>query len=161
MNNKDLSIMIDDVKLNIRVGLIIKYDNKILVEKNKHVDFAVVPGGRVKTLENTHTTLLREINEELGINISNEKIEMTSLIENFFVFDNKKYHELYFLYKVELSTDYNLKNGMKNLDNQDSNYYLLTPEEFQNDNILPNVLKEIVKTNEFKHYIVDDLNKNI
>ena len=51
--NKDLSVMIDDVKLNIRVGAIIKYQDKILVEKNKNVDFYVVPGGRVKTLENS------------------------------------------------------------------------------------------------------------
>ena len=158
MNNKDLSVIIEDVKLNIRVGLIIKYDNKILIEKNKNVDFAVVPGGRVKTLESTHSTLLREISEELGIDISNEKTEMISLIENFFVFDNTKYHELYFLYKVELSKDYNLKDGMNNLDNNDSSYYLLTNEQFQNENILPNVLKEIVNINEFKHYVVNDLN---
>lgn len=158
MNNKDLSVMIDDVKLNIRVGLIIKYDNKILVEKNKNVNFAVVPGGRVKSLESTHSTLLREIAEELGIDISNEKAEMVSLIENFFVFDNTKYHELYFLYKVELSQDYNLKDGMNNLDNNDSSYYLLTNEQFQKENLLPDVLKEIVNINEFKHYVVNDIN---
>lgn len=157
MNNKDLSTMIDDVKLNIRVGAIIKYQDKILVEKNKNVDFAVIPGGRIKTLENSHISLLREINEELGLNLNNEKFELATLIENFFIFDNKKYHELYFVYKVELTKDYNLKDGIINLDNQESNYYLLNQEEFQKENILPNVLKEIVLTDEFKHYIVDDL----
>jgi len=47
---------------------------------------------------------------------------------------------------------------MTNLDNNDSSYYLLTNEQFQNENILPNVLKEIVNINEFKHYVVNDLN---
>lgn len=158
MNNKDLSIMIDDIKLNIRVGAIIKYKDKILIEKNKNVDFSVIPGGRVKTLENSNIALLREIKEELGLNLSNEKFELSAFIENFFTFENNKYHELYFVYKVELTKNYNLNDGIINLDNQESNYYLLTQEEFQQENILPNILKEIVLSNEFKHYVVNNFN---
>ena len=160
MNNNDLSTMIDDIKLNIRVGAIIQYQNKILIEKNKNVDFSVIPGGRIKTLENSKEALIREIKEELGIDLSNEKFEMISLIENFFEFDNKKYHELYFVYKIDLKQDYDIKDGMTNLDNQESSYYLLNQEEFQKTNILPNILKEIILTKEFKHYIVNDLNQN-
>ena len=160
MNNKDLSTIIDNTKLNIRVGAIIKYQNKILIEKNKNVDFAVIPGGRIKTLENSKEALLREIKEELGIDLSKEEFQMSSLIENFFEFDNQKYHELYFVYKVDLKQDYDIKDGIINLDNQDSNYYLLSQEQFQQTKILPNILKEIVLTKEFKHYIVNDLNQN-
>ena len=130
MNNKDLSTMIDDTKLNIRVGAIIQYQNKILIEKNKNVDFSVIPGGRIKTLENSKEALIREIKEELGID------------------------------KVDLKQDYGIKDGIINLDNQDSNYYLLSQEQFQQANILPNILKEIILTKEFKHYIVNDLNQN-
>ena len=160
MSNKDLSIIIYDIKLNIRVGAIIQYQNKILVEKNKNVDFAVIPGGRIKTLESSPTSLIREIKEELGLDLNNEKIEMISLIENFFTFNNQKYHELYFVYKINLKQDYNLKNGIINLDNKDSTYYLLNEDDFQKTKILPNILKEIVLTKEFKHYIVNDLNKS-
>ena len=39
MASKDLSVMIEDVKLNVRVGAIIKHQNKILVERNKNVDY--------------------------------------------------------------------------------------------------------------------------
>lgn len=158
-NKKDLSVMINDVKLNIRVGAIIQYKDKILVEKNKNVDFMVVPGGRIQTLENSHIALLRELQEELGIDLSNEEFKLSSFIENYFTFEDKPHHELYFLYKVNLTRDYNLQNGITNLDNTDSNYYFLNHEEFQQKNILPNVLKEIVLTNEFKHYVVDDLKK--
>ena len=159
MNNKDLSTIIDDIKLNIRVGAIIKQRDKILIEKNQNVDFSVIPGGRVKTLENSKKALIREINEELGLDLSNEKFELTAIIENFFIFDSKKYHELYFVYKVELTKEYILQDGMLNLDSQDSNYYLLKQKEFQKENILPSVLKEIVLTNEFKHYIVNNITK--
>ena len=159
MNNKELSTIIDDIKLNIRVGAIIKQRDKILIEKNQNVDFSVIPGGRVKTLENSKKALIREINEELGLDLSNEKFELTAIIENFFIFDSKKYHELYFVYKVELTKEYILQDGMLNLDSQDSNYYLLKQKEFQKENILPSVLKEIVLTNEFKHYIVNNITK--
>lgn len=158
--NKDLSVMIDDIKLNIRVGAIIKYQNKILVEKNKNVDFYVVPGGRLKALEDSKTALLRELKEELGINFSNENFKVKSYIENFFTFDNNKYHELYLLYEVTLENDYNLHDGMQNLDNINTNYYLFSYEEFKQHKILPEKLKEIIDNNEFKQYVVDDLNQS-
>ena len=69
--NKDLSVMIEDVKLNVRVGAIIRYKGKILVEKNNNVDFGVIPGGRVKTLESSKDALIREVKEEIGIDLSN------------------------------------------------------------------------------------------
>lgn len=155
--NKDLSIMIEDTKLNIRVGAVIEYQDKILIEKNKTVDFSVIPGGRIKTLENSHTAILREITEELGIDLSKEKFELISLIENFFIFNNTKYHELYFVYKVKLEKEYNIKNGITNLDTKDSNYYLLNQEELQKENMKPTILKEVVFSNTFKHYIVEDI----
>ena len=156
-NNKDLSVMINDVKLNIRVGAIIKYQNKLLVERNKNVDFSVVPGGRVQTLETSKEALLREIQEELGIDLSNEKLELASLIENYFTFDNKKYHELYFVYKVELQQDYNLNNGFENLDNNTSRYYFLNQEELEKEKMLPDIIKQIDKEKEFKHYVINDI----
>lgn len=157
MEKLDLSTMLGDIKLNVRVGAILEYDNKILVEKNKTVDFGVIAGGRVKTLESGIETIIRETKEELGIDLSNENFELISFIENFFNFDNKTYHELYFVYKVELSSDYGIKDGYENMDNNDSNFYWYTKEEFNHQNILPAILKEIVYNKKFKHYVVNDL----
>lgn len=155
--NKDLSVMIDDVKLNVRVGAIIRYKEKILVEKNKNVDFAVIPGGRIKTLEDTKIALYREIKEELGIELNINNMNMISFIENFFEFDNKKYHELYYVYEIELDDGYDIYDGMSNMDNADSKYYLLTKDEFKKDKILPEILKEVIDSKDFKNYIVNDL----
>lgn len=155
--NKDLSVMIDDVKLNVRVGAIIRYKEKILVEKNKNVDFAVIPGGRIKTLEDTKIALYREIKEELGIELNINNMNMISFIENFFEFDNKKYHELYYVYEIELDDSYDIYDGMSNMDNADSKYYLLTKDEFKKDKILPEILKEVIDSKDFKNYIVNDL----
>ena len=159
MNAKDLSVMIENVKLNIRVGVILEYNNKILVEKNKKVDFGVITGGRIRTLESGPVALIREVKEELNIDISNEKYELISLIENFFEFDNKTYHELYFVYKINLKSNMGIEDGFENADNNDSRFYWYDYEEFKKQNILPAILKEIIENKEFKHYIINDLDK--
>lgn len=159
MERKDLSLMLDDIKLNVRVGAILEYKGKILVEKNKKVDFGVITGGRIRTLESGREALIREIKEELNINLAEEKIELKALIENFFEFNNKIYHELYFVYKIELSNDYGIEDGFENVDNDDSKFHWYTKDEFKKQKILPVILKEIVDNTEFKNYIVNDLDK--
>jgi len=157
MKNQDLSIMLGNIKLNIRVGAILEYNEKILVEKNNSVDFGVITGGRIRTLESGKEGLIREIKEELDVDLSKEDFKLMSLIENFFEFDNKTYHELYFVYKVVLSNDYGIKDGFQNADNDDSKFYWLSKEEFKSQNILPSILKEIIENKEFKNYVVNDL----
>ena len=155
--SKDLSIMIDDAKLNVRVGAILRYKGKILVEKNTSVDLGVVPGGRIKTMESTRDALIREVREEIGIDLTKYDMNIVSFIENFFEFDGKNYHELYYLYNVEIDDECNLYDGMPNYDNDGSKYYLLSDDEFKKDRILPEVLKEIITNDSFKNYIVNDL----
>lgn len=99
---KDVSIMIDNVKFNYRAGLIIECGNKILVEVNPDIDFVTLPGGRVKTLESSKEGLKREIKEELDFSIKEKDLCLRGIIENFFEFDNKKYHELFFCTKLLL-----------------------------------------------------------
>lgn len=157
MKNNDLSTMIGDVKLNIRVGVILEYNKKILIEKNKEFDYCVLPGGRIHTLESTEEALIREVKEELGIDISEKNLKIFSIIENFFEKDNKNYHELYYLYKIEQDNDYNIKDGFENIDNNDSDFYWYTREKFKENNILPSILKEIIDNKDFKNYIVKDI----
>ncbi len=154
---KDISIMIDDVKLNVRVGAILKYNNKILIEKNNNVDFIVSPGGRVKTLENSKNALIRELKEELNINIENETFKLISLIENFFSYDGKKCHEIYYIYEILLTKDYGIKDGMNNLDSSSSKYYFKNIEEIKSIKMLPQKLKEVIELKEFKSYFVNEI----
>lgn len=155
----DLSVMIEDIKLNIRVGALIEYNGKYLIEKDDTVDFAVPPGGRIKTLENSTVALIRELKEELGIDFSNEEFKLSAMIENFFEHQNKKYHELYFLYRVNLKGEYNIESGMINLDGGKSKYYLVDKNEFEKIKILPLVLKEIISNDNFKHYINNEIER--
>lgn len=61
-------------------------------------DYWILPGGRVEFLEDTRTTLNRELLEETG-----QKMKVTNLLwilENFFRLNGIEYHELAFIYAV-------------------------------------------------------------
>ena len=155
---KDLSIMIDNVKFNYRAGLLIEKNGKVLVECNPEIDFVTLPGGRVKTLESSFEALKREIYEEMQIKIKKEEVNMKAVIENFFEMDNKKYHELYFLYKIKVeSGDTRFKEEMKNVDSKASYYKWVKKDKLAEVNLLPVVLREIVKKNKFESVVINDL----
>ena len=67
---------------------------------NTIIDFYVLPGGRVEMGEDTVTSLKREFEEELGVEI--DVIGLKAIAENFFEFNNTNYHELQYLYIAKL-----------------------------------------------------------
>ncbi len=154
---KDLSLMIDDVKFNFRSGLMISKGDDILVECNPNIDFVILPGGRVKTLESTLEALKREIKEEMGIILKDEEVKFISIIENFFELDNKKYHELYFLYKLNVKDDKRFKKDMKNMDSKQSYYKWVNKNKLKEVNLLPEVLIETINSINISHFINKDL----
>lgn len=155
---KDLSVMIDNVKFNYRAGLLIEKGNKVLVECNPAIDFVTLPGGRVQTLESSMDALKREIKEEMNIELDSERIKMKALIENFFEMDEKKYHELYFLYKLKVtSKDTEFKKDMKNIDSKASYYKWVKKEDLEKENLLPVVLRDLVMRNGFETVVINDL----
>lgn len=154
---KDISLMIDDVKFNFRVGAILEYNGKVAIEKGDEV-FGVIPGGRVKVLEDVKSTLIREIQEEMHFDLSNKEMSLHSIIENFFVYNNTKFHELYFVYKIVLDENDEIVNKGKdefiNYDSECNWYDWVEIDKIDEEKILPVELKEIVKNKEFKTYIV-------
>ena len=89
----DITIDVEDYKLNIRAGVVIIHDNKILLHRNVNSDHYALPGGRVEIGESSEKTVKREIMEETG-----KEIELTgyvATIENFFEMEGKRYHEIF------------------------------------------------------------------
>ena len=154
----DISIMLDGVKFNYRAGLLIEKNGKVLVECNPNYDFVTLPGGRIKTLESSFEGLSREIEEEMGIKISNNEVKIRALIEKFFELDNKKYHELYFLYRLNVrSNDERFYDNMKNNDSKSSYYKWVKKEELGKVNLLPVVLRQLPNSSKFEQIIINDL----
>jgi len=155
---RDVSVMIDDVKFNLRAGLMISCDDEVLVEVNPDIDFVTFPGGRVHTLESTKEGLKREIIEEMNYDLPDD-IRLRGLIENFFEYDEKKYHELYFLYKYEIDRNNKLySNSLKNEDSEKSYYKWVKKTDLDNVNLLPVILRDWALTDGFDHEIINDLN---
>ena len=154
----DLSIIIDGVKFNFRVGLLMKKKKQVLVECNPDYDFVVLPGGRVKTLESSEDALIREINEEMKIDLTNYNLEFIGIDENFFELDNIKYHELYFIYKIEIDeNNEDFKDGMINYDSKVNYYKWVDILDLKEVNLLPKSLINIIDSNGIHHSIQKDL----
>ena len=90
-------------KFNFRVGAIVldSANERILMNTRDGIDFFVLPGGRVEMGEDTITSLKREFEEELGVGVT--VVGLKAVAENFFEFNDKKYHELQYLYIVKLN----------------------------------------------------------
>ena len=97
----DISVVINNIKLNIRVGVIFKYGNETLIELSKIGSNSVIPGGRIKIGEKSIDAIKREIMEELNFDIGVNKLTFVKIIENFFKLDTNKYHELFFVYNYQ------------------------------------------------------------
>ena len=144
---KDLSIMVDNFKLNIRVGVIFNYQGKTLIEIRKdRVGNSVIPGGRIKIGEHSSDALIREIREEMGITLDKEKLIYKNTIEEFFTFDNTKYHEIFFVYEYPVdATFYNKLISIEdNLDNHITEYIFVSPDEFEKTVLLPLEIRDII-----------------
>lgn len=155
---KDISVMIDDFKFNFRVCALIENRGRYLLERSDAVDFLNMPGGRVHTGESTLNAIKRELIEELGLKDVTPKLIKVS--EQFFVFDNKKYHELNFVYYVKLSDEHKLSqtDNIKNLDNQDEVMVWIDKGALHNYKILPEFIYTIKDDENISHLIFDKIN---
>lgn len=153
----DLSLEIEGYKLNIRTGAVIIHNNKVLTHRDINKDHCCLPGGRVEIGESSKETIKREIKEELGKDI--EIIEYIATIENFFEMEKKKYHEIYFLYKVEFKNEEDKKIEQM-LDNKEGKEYLeynwIDLNETDKCNLLPACLKEILKKEKFPVHVINN-----
>ena len=155
----DISINVEDYKLNVRAAAIIIHNNKILVHKNIHEDYYALLGGRVQIGEDSETTIKREILEELG-----KEIEITgyiSTIENLFQHHNGKYHEIMFVYKAEFvnEEDKKIEHTIKNIEGEDYlSYEWLDLKKLDEYIIKPEKIKSILKNGKFP---IHQINKEI
>lgn len=153
----DITITIDDYKLNVRATGIMIHNGKILAHKNINSDHYALIGGRVKIGENSAETIKREIKEELG-----KDIEITgyiATIENFFEMKGSKYHEIMFVHKIEFvnEDDKNIEYIMKNTEGKEYlQYEWLELSKIDKYKLLPETIKDILKENKFPIHKIDN-----
>ena len=153
----DLTLDVEDYKLNIRAGGVIIHNNKILTHRNINKDHYCLPGGRIEIGESSEQTIIREIYEELG-----KEIEITgylATIENFFEMEGKKYHEIFFIHRIEFrkEEDKKINYNMHNIEGKEYlQYEWLDLDKIEEYNILPKCLKEVLKSRNFPIHVIND-----
>ena len=93
--------------------------------------------------------------EELDFSIKEKNLCLRGIIENFFEFDNKKYHELYFLYKITIDKEHKLySKEIVNKDSEKSYFKWVKKSDLTKVNLLPKVLRTWSKTDGFDATII-------
>ncbi len=145
---RDLVLDIDDIILNIRVGIIFKYKDKVLIEIRKdRKGNSVIPGGRIRIGEKSIDAIKREIMEEMDILLVDDKIIYKKTMENFFTFDGKKCHEIFFIYEYTVDEDdyQTLVKVKENQDNKTTEYIFINYDQFDEVDLLPLEIRNIIK----------------
>lgn len=149
----DITIDIDDYRLNVRAAGVMIHNGKILLHKDINSNFYALIGGRVEVGESSADTIKREIKEELGKDIEITGYVSTgyvSTVENFFEMDGLKYHEIMFVHKIEFinEQDKKIEYTMKNIEGKDYlQYEWVELSKIDECHLLPRALKDVLKEN--------------
>ena len=146
----DITLDVEDYKLNIRAAGVIIHNGKILAHRNINSDHYALVGGRVQIGENSAKTVKREMQEELGKNI--EITGYIATIENFFEMKGSKYHEILFVHQADFISDEDKKIEyiLKNKEGKDYlQYEWLDLKKIEEYPLYPKEIKIILQENKF------------
>ena len=157
--NDNITFDKNNIIFNFRVAGIVLNRGRLLLHTTAYDDFWNLPGGRVKFNETTEASLIREFEEELGVHIEIEQLAYVN--EDFFVYNEKKVHEIGFYYVVRLSENQeitSINEEFKGLeDNGKLTFKWFALEELQDMEVYPTCLKTEVSSMEnmkiIKHHI--------
>ncbi len=155
--NNDITFEINKKVFNYRVAIVIKNDNKVLIQKDTRAKHITLPGGRCELGESSADTAIREFMEETGI--ETESIKGLGMIENFFIssFNEKKYHEILLIQELKFKNmnEYK-KNSINNIEEKKKDfltYEWLEIDKLKENNFKPEIVIDIINKSEFIHYI--------
>lgn len=161
---QDILFKTDDFVFSYRVGGILILQNKILLQRSRNDDYAII-GGHIASMETTRDTLKREFEEELHAQIMVERLMAVG--EIFFPWGVKTCHQIAFYYKVHLlnGNDIPLEgifHGYDDLDNEriDLDFCWVSLDELRNGlkvyplELVPYILRD---GNQIEHFISKQL----
>ncbi|HLQ71442.1 MAG TPA: NUDIX hydrolase [Bacillota bacterium] len=98
----DISVPIGDAgRFNYRIAVVIVHNGRVLLHKPVDDSYWALPGGRAQLMEHSGDVAVREVWEELQVDIQVERLLW--ITENFFTYAQEAFHELGLYYKAALS----------------------------------------------------------
>jgi ADP-ribose pyrophosphatase YjhB (NUDIX family) len=95
-----LSFPVGGTRFNYRVAGVALRDGHVLVCREDDDDYCMLPGGRVEMGEASDVALVREMAEELVMDVTVGSLLFTS--ESFYGRVGERFHELGFIYAIDL-----------------------------------------------------------
>ena len=104
---QDIRVVIGDSKFDVRACGVLRRDGCVLTTIESD-GTNTLPGGAVKIGETSEQAVIREFKEEAGITISVKSL--LSVIENRFMYEEKPYQQIIFVYEVSATSAENKDN---------------------------------------------------
>ena len=157
MGKKDISYYNEEAKFkfNFRVAVIANKDNKILLQKCDKDPYYYLIGGRVSLGESTLTAVKREVEEETGIVVKNSELNLINIVENFFVYNEVKFHELLFIYKLN-NKELLEKDDFKTLDKENSYNVWIDIDKLNELDVRPEIIKDTYNSTDIINTIIGE-----
>ncbi len=153
MPNK-ISITLEDGSFGSRAaGIMVNGKKRVLLSRLEDEDFWFLPGGIIRLHETSQETVKREFLEETGFEI--EVHRLLWIIENFFIFNDEKYHEIGLYFSVSPKEAKELREqqefiGQEERHAPDRSWKLIfkwfDPSELDKLNLKPSVLIGLLKS---------------
>ena len=144
----------EETRFGVRVGAVIYNEDKskILLENQDNGRY-MFPGGRIDVHEDSENAIIRELKEELNLDVN---LKLKYVVEMFLNSPKTKYHEIGFYYLTTIKEE-TISNGFKSLDG-DGLFEWIAISDLENHKILAKPVKDKVVnkeiTNEKLEHIV-------
>lgn len=141
----DIDFKESDYRFLVRCSaFIINSKNEILLFKYKNADYYLLPGGRVKKLEDSKMAIIREIKEELGIELD---FKLLIVFEN--ILKEIKIQNIDFCYYTKYDGVITPK------EDKNQTFQFVDIKKIGDYNLKPSILKDIIKKFDVnvKHFI--------
>ena len=141
----DIKFEKDDYKFNVRSSCIMKdkKHEKVLLSYMRAIkdhNAFLLPGGRLEILENSEEAILREIKEEVGLNLD---YKLVSIEEN--IVKDTKFHMIEFVFYTEIENF----EMLTNLDDGWDKFEIVEIKDIDNYDIRPKSVKNLIKENSY------------
>ena len=141
----DIKFEKDDYKFNVRSSCIMKdkKHEKVLLTYMRAIkdhNAFLLPGGRLEILENSEEAILREIKEEVGLNLD---YKLVSIEEN--IVKDTKFHMIEFVFYTEIDNF----EMLTNLDDGWDKFEIVEIKDIDNYDIRPKSVKSLIKENSY------------
>ena len=141
----DIKFEKDDYKFNVRSSCIMKdkKHEKVLLTYMRAIkdhNAFLLPGGRLEILENSEEAILREIKEEVGLNLD---YKLVSIEEN--IVKDTKFHMIEFIFYTEIDNF----EMLTNLDDGWDKFEIVEIKDIDNYDIRPKSVKSLIKENSY------------